>query len=100
MTSLRSPRSEVPFTGHGGLLKAYSFEFLQDIINRLNGQELANGFVQTEIAGVTLTVGQGDPNGIVEGSPPDLYFNLNGGAGATFWVKESGAETDTGWVGK
>lgn len=100
MTSLRSPRADTPFVRSGGLLRPDAFEFLQDIVNRLNGQTLVNGFVQTEIAGVTITIGQGDPNGVVEGSPPDLYLNLNGGAGSTFWVKESGSATDTGWVGK
>jgi len=32
------------------------------------------------------------------GSPGDLYSNVDGGAGSTLWVKESGVATNTGWV--
>jgi hypothetical protein len=42
--------------------------------------------------------GSGDPNGVVTGSPGDTYQNDAGGSGNTFWVKESGVATDTGWV--
>jgi hypothetical protein len=40
------------------------------------------------------------PNGAVTGSPGDLWTTTNGGSGTTLWVKESGAGTNTGWVGK
>jgi hypothetical protein len=44
--------------------------------------------------------GQGDPNGAVTADPGMTYRNTLGGAGATFWVKESGVDTNTGWVAK
>jgi hypothetical protein len=44
--------------------------------------------------------GVGGPNGVVSGSPGDLYTNRSGGAATTLWVKESGVGTNTGWVGK
>jgi len=44
--------------------------------------------------------GSGDPNGNVMASPGAVYTNTAGGAGATLWVKESGANTNTGWVAK
>lgn len=44
--------------------------------------------------------GSGSPNSTQVGSPCDLYLNTAGGAGATLWVKESGAATNTGWVAK
>lgn len=44
--------------------------------------------------------GSGDPNGVVTGSPGDTYVSTAGGAGTTFYVKESGVDTDTGWVAK
>lgn len=44
--------------------------------------------------------GSGSPNGVVVGSPCDKYFNTAGGAGTTFYVKESGTATNTGWIGK
>jgi len=47
-----------------------------------------------------LARGSGDPNGVVMGSPGALYLNRAGGAGTTLYVKESGVNTNTGWVGK
>lgn len=38
-----------------------------------------------------------DPNGIVLGSPGYLYRQL-GDTTSALYVKESGVETDTGWV--
>ena len=40
-----------------------------------------------------------DPNGIVIGSPGYLY-RRTGAITSRLWVKESGVNTDTGWVGK
>jgi hypothetical protein len=42
----------------------------------------------------------GSPEGVVFGSPGDLYSDKNGGAGLTFYVKESGVATNTGWIAK
>ena len=50
--------------------------------------------------GPRILTGAGNPNGSVTGSPGDLYTNTSGGAGTTLYVKESGANTNTGWVGK
>lgn len=44
--------------------------------------------------------GNGSPEGVVTADCGDLYINREGGAGATFWVKESGNRTNTGWVAK
>jgi hypothetical protein len=49
---------------------------------------------------LVLTTGNGDPNGVVVGSPGALYTSTGGGAGVTLWVKESGVGTNTGWVAK
>jgi hypothetical protein len=51
------------------------------------------------ISKVILT-GLGSPNGKVVASPGVLYLNGSGGAGTTFYVKETGVGTNTGWVGK
>lgn len=98
--TLSSPLRAEPFVDRFGKLSSKSFEFLQDIINALNGVDDANGFVVITLGGVKFTVGIGDPNTVVVGRPPDLYFSLSGGAGATLWVKESGVDTNTGWIGK
>lgn len=44
--------------------------------------------------------GEGSPEGVITGSPPDIYLNKSGGAGTTLYVKESGIGTNTGWVAK
>ena len=50
-----------------------------------------------EPAGVVSCVGRGGPNGVVTAPPGSDYRNLDGGAGATFWVKQSGTGA-SGWV--
>jgi hypothetical protein len=44
--------------------------------------------------------GIGAPNGVVLGSPGDMYVDTKGGANATLWVKESEVDTTFGWVAK
>jgi len=52
------------------------------------------------INGVSIRTGAGSPNTVVTGNIGDLYLNTTGGASTTLYVKESGAGTNTGWVGK
>ena len=52
------------------------------------------------IGGGAIYSGNGNPNGSVVGTTGDLYLNTAGGAGTTLFVKESGVNTNTGWVGK
>jgi len=42
--------------------------------------------------------GSGTPEGAVTGSIGDIFSDIAGGAGTTFYVKESGNATNTGWV--
>lgn len=56
------------------------------------------GLKNTGAAGVLY--GTGSPNGAVEGTIGDQYIDLNGGAGATLYVKESGNWTTSGWAAK
>lgn len=42
--------------------------------------------------------GTGSPNGAQVGTVGDLYINLAGSANATLYIKESGANTNTGWT--
>lgn len=44
--------------------------------------------------------GSGSPNGTVYAQIGSTYRNTSGGSGTSFYVKESGAGTNTGWVGK
>jgi hypothetical protein len=53
-----------------------------------------------KIGNTTIHSGTGSPEGTVTGNVGDLYLRTDGGAGTTMYVKESGAATNTGWVGK
>ena len=44
-------------------------------------------------------IGTGSPEGIVTASSGSSYRNRSGGAGTSFYVKESGTG-NTGWVAK
>lgn len=61
------------------------------------------GFAQLETNQDALRYvffGSGDPNTVRVAPTGSVYFNLSGGAGATFWVKESSPTPSTGWVAK
>jgi hypothetical protein len=47
-----------------------------------------------------FTFGEGSPEGVVTANPGKIYINTDGGAGTTFWVKETGVNTNTGWDAK
>lgn len=59
-----------------------------------------NGTSTGVSTGPRWRTGTGSPEGVVTGSPGDLYTNTSGGASTTLYVKESGAATNTGWVAK
>ena len=47
-----------------------------------------------------VLAGTGSPEGVVTASVGSIYLRNDGGAGTSFYVKESGFGTNTGWVGK
>ena len=44
--------------------------------------------------------GAGSPEGVVTANPGSLYLNISGGGNTTLYIKESGTQTNTGWVAK
>ncbi len=52
------------------------------------------------VTGGIVLYGTGSPNGQVTASPGRLYCDLAGGAGVTLYVKESGTNTNSGWIAK
>jgi hypothetical protein len=48
----------------------------------------------------TIYSGSGTPNGVQTGTIGDMYVDRSGGAASTLYVKESGVNTNTGWVAK
>lgn len=51
----------------------------------------------TEPTGCALLIGRGSPEGAVLAVPGSTYRNLDGGVGATFWVKQTGTSS-SGWA--
>ena len=51
-------------------------------------------------AALNIKRGKGTPEGVVPGTVGDLYLRLDGGTGTTLYVKETGAGTANGWLGK
>jgi hypothetical protein len=51
----------------------------------------------TEPTGCLTLIGRGSPAGIVTAAPGSSFRNLNGGVGATYWVKQTATDA-TGWV--
>lgn len=56
------------------------------------------------LPGDTLTVrdlsGYGTPEGVVTASIGSTYRRINGGTSTAFYVKETGVNTNSGWVAK
>jgi hypothetical protein len=66
---------------------------------------LIGGFFQHDVYNSLLAYpkrfwGTGSPNGVIVATLGDTYINQSGGANTTLWVKESGVNTNTGWVAK
>lgn len=51
----------------------------------------------TSINGVTKIVGTGSPEGVITAAVGSTFSRTNGGAGTTYYIKESGSG-NTGWV--
>lgn len=68
-----------------------------DVILRPAGTGAVRISSDAEPTGVQSLVGRGSPLGIRAAPPGSDYRNLNGGAGATFWLKQSGTGS-AGWV--
>lgn len=66
-------------------------------------KEIYSNDIRVGPSGVTppvWTSGMGSPEGVVSGRAGSLYVDLSGGPGAVLYVKESGFNTNTGWVAK
>ena len=95
------PNLSLPFPGPNSILTSSAVRFLQNMISALNGTSPSASLSQVVLGtGMTISSGVGTPEGVVAGKVGDQYMNLSGGSGTTLYVKESGAGTNTGWVGK
>jgi hypothetical protein len=77
------------------------FRLRNPLVDNAQQQQNNEGLIDAvNMLGQFLNTGAGSPNGAVTASPPALYLNRSGGAGTTLYVKESGVNTNTGWVAK
>jgi hypothetical protein len=67
---------------------------VKDPVLRYNFTSLSNA-----LRHIPIIWGDGDPEGVIEAPPGFLYLRIDGGAGTTLYVKETGTGK-TGWVGK
>ncbi len=80
-----------------------SQRILQDFggdLSHLSAVGTTTSFVVNGVHSAVVKTGYGNPNSAVYGNPGDMYLSSAGGSNATFWVKESGANTNTGWTAK
>ena len=68
-----------------------------DVVLRPGGSGRVRVCKDGEPAGFASLLGRGSPAGVVAAVPGSDYRNLDGGAGATLWVKRSGSDA-SGWV--
>lgn len=71
----------------------------QDPISAFQIKQLMNDLMILFI-NLPIFTGNGSPEGVTVAAVGSLYLNLSGGAGTTLYVKESGGQTASGWVGK
>lgn len=77
-----------------GKLTPFAYQLVNNIVKALN---TTNGaLTSATIAGISIVSGSGSPSGVVSAPPGSLYINSAGGAGATFWVKQTGTG-NSGW---
>lgn len=111
------PLSKMPLCDpKTGIATPAFFQFLQQLWTAVTGEgqigdgaiaankpvPMPQGYVEALIleSGVRVLVGTGSPIGAVWGNVGDIYINIAGGSATTLYVKESGAATQSGWVGK
>jgi hypothetical protein len=103
MPLVPKPQSRIQVSDAQGLPSNYFTRFLTNLTDAINGTSgvVAVGVNQQALGiGSNVSSGAGTPEGVVAGSPGDLYVNTAGGAGATLWVKETGVSTKVGWIAK
>lgn len=64
-----------------------------------DGSEPMTGAIELAADGPTISTGTGTPEGAVTAPIGSVFHRSDGGAGTSFYVKESGTG-DTGWVAK
>ena len=93
MSLINPPPNQVP-----GPLRKISGGFLESLAQSV--YLIFERVRDFDMNGARVTSGKGSPEGSEVGSIGDLYTDKEGGAVTTLYVKESGSNTDTGWIAK
>ena len=82
--------------------RVYSAGALASMIlnGNLNRLLLPSGFYLGMGGTTGIYSGSGSPETVVTAGRGSIYLNTAGGAGTTLYVKESGVNTNTGWIAK
>ena len=56
--------------------------------------------VKDLLAKLPIFYGIGSPEGVIRANKGSIYLNLSGGSSTTLYVKESGEDDKSGWIGK
>jgi hypothetical protein len=62
--------------------------------------QVIQGILRLGVNGPRFRYGTNTPENAVTGYVGDIFLRTDGGASTTFYVKESGSNSNTGWVGK
>lgn len=71
-----------------------------DVARAIDGLVSAQNTQPMAIGDASIRSGAGTPEGRVTGAIGDLYLRTDGSTSTTLYVKQSGINTTTGWVGK
>lgn len=92
---------------HGGFLSiSNGMYFIQNntqdyLVFFLGGKQIFISDSTTGISavnGMAFYSGNGNPNTVITASVGSIYSDSSGTTGTTFWIKETGTATNTGWV--
>lgn len=92
-------------SGNGAIFQADTDRFSDKSFEGLyNGNSVfevtSQGVIKLGTFKHGIYFGTGTPEGVVSAKIGSLYLNSSGGAGTTLYVKQSGNDTNTGWIGK
>lgn len=80
------PRASRVITGNGLITRDWDASFFQPVVAAVNA-----------LSSLLFSGPDADPNGVVVASP-GAFYTQRGGVTSALYVKESGVNTNTGWV--
>lgn len=75
-------------------------QHIANLIRSMQALERRIKTLENRVNAFSLTSGTGTPQGAVTANVGAMYQRTDGGGATTLYVKESGANTNTGWVAK